>query len=69
VAGVALPVGIVLSLVAAPFLEGLVYGVARRDLLSLAAALVLAGVAAVLGTYFPARRAARSNVLVTLREG
>jgi predicted permease len=69
VAGVALPLGVVLSLVAAPFLEGLVYGVARRDLLSLAAALVLAGVAAALGTYFPARRAARASVLVTLREG
>ena len=68
VAAIALPTGIVLSLVAAPFLEGLVYGVSTRDVLSMAGALVLAAVAAALGTYFPARRASRANILGTLRE-
>jgi predicted permease len=68
VAAIALPLGIVLSLVAAPFLEGLVYGVRTRDFLSIGGALVLAAAAAALGTYFPARRAARANILGTLRE-
>jgi len=68
VAAIALPIGIVLSLVAAPFLEGLVYGVSTRDILSMGGALVLAAVAAALGTYFPARRASRANILGTLRE-
>ena len=68
VAGIALPIGIILSLIAAPFLDGLVYGVNSRDLLSIAGALVLAAAAAALGTYFPARRAARANILGTLRE-
>ena len=54
--------------IAAPFLDGLVYGVNSRDLLSIAGALVLAAAAAALGTYFPARRAARANILGTLRE-
>jgi putative ABC transport system permease protein len=68
VAGIALPTGIVLSLVAAPFLEGLVYGVDTRDVFSMGGALVLAAVAAALGTYFPARRAAHADILGTLRE-
>jgi putative ABC transport system permease protein len=68
VAGVALPAGMVLSLIVAPFLEGLVYGVSTRDVLSIGGALILAAVAVALGTYFPARRAARANILGTLRE-
>jgi ABC-type antimicrobial peptide transport system permease subunit len=68
VAGIALPIGILLSLIVAPFLDGLVYGVSTRDLVSIGGALILAAVAAALGTYFPARRASRANILGTLRE-
>jgi hypothetical protein len=68
VAGIALPIGLVLALLVAPFLDGLVYGVASRDVWSVTGAVLLAACAATLGTWFPARRAARANVLATLRE-
>ena len=65
---VALPLGALGSLGAAAMLEDLVYGVASRDVLSLAAALGLAAVAGLLGTYFPVRRTGRANILSVLRE-
>ncbi len=57
----ALPVGIAVSLVGAQLLESLVYGVGVRDPASLAAAGVLGTLVGVLGTYLPARRAARTD--------
>lgn len=68
VASVAVPCGVVLCLIAAPFLDGLVYGVTLRSPTSLIVATVLSAGAALLGTYVPAARAARANILGTLRE-
>jgi predicted permease len=68
VMSIALPVGIVLSLIAGPFLADLLYEVTRHDPVSMAVALVVAVTAGVLGTYIPVRRAADANVVQILRE-
>jgi hypothetical protein len=57
----AVPLGIVLSLAGARLLETLVYGVGVRDPGSLSAAAVLGIIVGVLGTYLPARRAAKTD--------
>jgi putative ABC transport system permease protein len=68
VAAFAVTIGTALSLAAAPLLGDLLYGVATRDLLSLAIAVIIAFVAAGLGTLIPVRRAARTDILSVLRE-
>lgn len=68
VASVAIPLGVAFSLIVAPFLDGLVFGVGLRSVTSLLAATVLSTAAALLGTYVPAARASRANILGTLRE-
>jgi hypothetical protein len=65
----ALPAGVLLSLAVAPLFAELAYGVARRDVRSVALALAVAVCAGVLGTYLPVRRAANANVGKVLREG
>ena len=64
----ALPAGIFLSVAAAPFVSELVYGVGTRDWRSLLAAVGVAALAGVLGTWVPVRRAANADVLKVLRE-
>jgi putative ABC transport system permease protein len=64
----AVPLGILLSLAAAPAFAGLIYGVGTRDWRSLAAAIFIAIVAGAFGTYVPVRRAADANVVKALRE-
>ena len=64
---VAIPVGIVLCLLSARFVEALLYGVVVRDLGSLAAAALLAIVTGVIGTFIPARSAAREDPARALR--
>jgi hypothetical protein len=64
----AVPVGVVLALLAAPVLGDLVYGVSSRDTASLAAAVGAAILAGGLGTWLPVQRAARANIVKILRE-
>jgi predicted permease len=68
VLAVALPAGLLLSLAAAPIFEDLLHGVDRHDPASLAAAVGAALLAGVTGTYFPAHRAARADVVKALHE-
>jgi len=68
VLGVALPLGTIAALLVSPALDDLVYGVRSRDPLSVAAAIVIAALAGLLGTYVPLRRAAKVNVLEALRQ-
>jgi predicted permease len=63
----ALPLGVGLALLSAPLFSALVYGVAPRDVTSLAIAGAMAVVAGLLGTYMPARRAGSADVVVALR--
>ena len=65
----ALPIGLLLSLVAAPLFADLAYGVGPCDAGSLTIALIVAVCAGALGTYVPVRRAANANVGKVLREG
>lgn len=65
---IALPLGALAALAASPYLDELVYGVPSRDPWSLATAILIAMGAGLLGTYTPLRRAARLNILTTLRE-
>ena len=64
----AVPVGLLLSLTAAPLFADLVYGVGHRDGNSLAIAVVIALVTGVVGTWVPVRRSANANVVKVLRE-
>jgi putative ABC transport system permease protein len=68
VALLALPAGVLLSLLAAPFFADLVYRVDIRDTLSLTLAVVIAVIAGILGTSAPLRRVSHINILNTLRE-
>jgi putative ABC transport system permease protein len=68
VLAVALPLGTAAALLVSPALDDLVYGVKSRDPLSLTAAIAIAAITGLLGTYVPLRRAANANVLEALRE-
>jgi predicted permease len=63
----ALPIGVALAVTAAPFFGALVYGVAERDLTSLAVAAVVAATTGILGTYVPVRRAGDTDPVTVLR--
>ncbi|MFG1690586.1 ABC transporter permease [Gemmatimonadota bacterium] len=67
VLAVAVPIGVLLSLAGARVLESLVYGVEVWDPMSLAAAAVLGVVMGLLGTYLPARRAAKTDPVTSLQ--
>jgi len=64
---VALPIGIGLAVAGAPLFASLVFGVATRDPASLTAAVVIALVASLAGTYLPVRRAAAIDPVLALR--
>ncbi len=64
---VAIPVGLLLCLLSGRFVEALLYGVVVRDLGSLAAAALLAIITGVIGTFIPARSAAREDPARALR--
>jgi ABC-type antimicrobial peptide transport system permease subunit len=67
-AAVGIVIGVVLSLGLAQYVESQLYGVAPRDMLTLAgAAIVLAAVAFTSG-WLPARRASRVNPVLALRQ-
>jgi putative ABC transport system permease protein len=60
--------GTALATIAGGTLESLLYGVASRDVASLAAAAVVLTIAAVLASWIPARRASRVDPVVALRD-
>jgi predicted permease len=64
---VALPIGALLAMAGAPLFASLVYGVAARDPASLAAAVAIAVLASLAGTYVPVRRAAATDPILVLR--
>jgi predicted permease len=64
---VALPIGVILASAGAPLFASLVFGVAVRDPASLAAAVAVAVVSSLAGTYVPVRRAAATDPILALR--
>ena len=67
VGAVGLVVGLSLALVATRLIKGFLYGVAATDLITFLTVPIVFGVAAVLASYLPARRASKVNPLVVLR--
>jgi predicted permease len=67
VLGVAVPIGLMLSLLSAGFVETLLYGVNVHDVFSLSAAALLAALTGLVGTLIPARSAAREDPAMALR--
>jgi predicted permease len=66
--GAGLAVGVGLSLVASPVLRSVIYGVSPRDPLAMLAAAATLGVAALVASAVPIRRALRVDPAVTLRQ-
>jgi len=67
VLAVALPVSLLLAAAAAPLFSALLYGVAERDIASLALAAAVATAVSVVATLVPVRRAVRVNPVTVLR--
>ncbi|HWI67102.1 MAG TPA: FtsX-like permease family protein, partial [Nitrospiraceae bacterium] len=67
-AGIGVGVGLVLSGIMAPLISSLLYGVRPRDPEVFIAVPVILMVVVLLASYIPARRAARMNPIVALRE-
>jgi putative ABC transport system permease protein len=68
VAGVGVTLGVVAALFATRFASGLLYGVSPRDPLTLTTVVVTLLVVSALANYLPARRAARVDPLMALRQ-
>jgi macrolide transport system ATP-binding/permease protein len=66
-AGIGIAGGLVCSLAAARLLRGLLFGVRAWDLSTLAAVVTVLGIAALVASYVPARRAASVNPVDALR--
>jgi ABC-type antimicrobial peptide transport system permease subunit len=66
--GGAVPVGLLMALLGSSLFADLIYGVSRRDALSLSLAVGLAILMGFVGTWVPVRRAASANVVKLLRE-
>jgi putative ABC transport system permease protein len=67
--GAGVAVGVVISLIGATAVRAMVYGVRPFDLLTLVTAVGLLGIAGLAASYLPARRAARLDPAVALKEG
>jgi putative ABC transport system permease protein len=68
IVGAGLLVGLLASLILARFIEGILYGVSATDPLSLCAAIIVLGLAALLACLLPALRATRIDPITALRE-
>jgi putative ABC transport system permease protein len=66
--GAGVGAGVVISLIGATAVRAMVYGVRPFDLLTLVTAVVLLGVAGLAASYLPARRAARLDPALALKE-
>jgi putative ABC transport system permease protein len=66
--GVGAAIGVVVSVILARLFGTLLYGVTPYDASTYAAVLALLGTVAALASYIPARRAARVEPLVALRQ-
>jgi ABC-type antimicrobial peptide transport system permease subunit len=64
---VAVPIGLILALTSARFVEALLYGVTAFDAISLTAAAVLTTMTGVIATYIPAHSAATADPAQALR--
>jgi len=64
---VAVPVGLIMSVISAPFVQSLLYGVGLRDAVSLTAAALLSVLAGAAGTFVPAWSASRADPAQALR--
>jgi len=64
----AVPLGLLIALAAASLFADLIFGVDRRDVVSLTLAVGVAILAGLVGTWLPVRRAANANVVKLLRE-
>lgn len=67
VLAVALPISVLLAAAAAPLFRALLYGVAERDVASLALAAGLASAVSLVSTLVPVRRAVRVDPVSVLR--
>ena len=68
IVGIGLLTGLAVGLLAAHFIQGLLYGVSPIDPISLAISLLFLGIAATLACLLPALRAIRINPITALRE-
>jgi ABC-type antimicrobial peptide transport system permease subunit len=69
ITGLGLVAGAVAAVSAGPFINALLFHVATSDATMIAASAVTLAAAAAMAGYFPARRAARIDPTVALREG
>jgi predicted permease len=68
VVGLGVAIGAAAAIFATRLLEGLLYGVDARDVVSLVASAVAVGSIGILGSFLPARRAAAVDPIVALKE-
>ena len=68
IVGVGLVTGLVAALILAHLIQGMLYGVAPFDPISLAVSVLILGIPTVLASLLPALRAARINPIKVLRE-
>ena len=68
VLAVGLPIGLFAAAAAGKFVKTMIYGLAPRDLATMAGAATVLAIVAVVAGYFPARRASRVDPMLVLRE-
>jgi ABC-type antimicrobial peptide transport system permease subunit len=67
VVGIGVAIGIVLSILATPLMEGVLFNIAPTDPVTFTAVAALLGLVAMLAAWLPARRASRVDPLTAMR--